>query len=170
MRKINYFLLLILLPTFAVAQKTTAEQIEFEKNYQERIKKEVINDVYIPENLEDALGELSRLTDRDAILKFKNAPEDTIAFKIHLSLGRWIILNWGFYEGSRLSHHLKEKGITDPDDMARFLIVSWHRKLNGLPIKESEQIQAFHERLAAEKAEREKQRKVISVEKRIRKN
>ena len=150
--------------------KGSATPTEYEKNYQKRIKKEVLYDVYIPEDLNDALDELERLTDQGGILKFKEAPEDSVAVRLQWGLGRWIIHNWGFYEGSRLSHHLKLKGITDPNDMAKFLIVSWHRKLNGLPINEEAQIKVYQERLLKQKLEREKQREVISVEKKIRKN
>ena len=55
--------------------------------------------------------------------------------KLHFSLGRWISHNWGFYEGSRLSHYIKTNlGITYPDDMSRFIIVTYHRNLNRKPL------------------------------------
>ena len=87
--------------------------------------------------------QLNQLVDRDARANFKNAPEEDAVHKLHFSLGRWIILNWGFYEGSRLSHSLKGMGIYHPDNMARFIIRSFHRSLNGRPIDVKGQLEAI---------------------------
>ena len=95
---------------------------EFLEAYQKRIKLERINDVYIPADLKDAMEELDRLTDQRAAEKLKYAPEDTVASKLHFSLGRWMQLHWGLEEGSRLSHYLKIKGLSFPDDMMDLLI------------------------------------------------
>ncbi|HMN88766.1 MAG TPA: hypothetical protein PKD70_04605 [Saprospiraceae bacterium] len=102
----------------------------FEKAYKERIKKEYLDGVYIPADLGDAFVRLNKLIDKDSKEKFKNASEEDAARKLHFSLGRWIIHNWGFYGGSRLSHYLRELGITHPDDMAQFIVVTYHRNLN----------------------------------------
>ena len=53
--------------TFA---QNTAE--EYLKNYENRIKQERINDVYIPKDLKDAMRELDRLTNKKAAAKIKN--------------------------------------------------------------------------------------------------
>ena len=155
--------LLLVVAFHGVAQEIITDKEAFDKQYQERIQQEVLNGVYIPVDLEDAIQELERLTDADMIEKFRNAPEDTIATKLHFSLGRWIILNWGFYEGSRLSHHLKEAGLSFPDDMARFIIVSWHRKLNDRPLEVEDQISSFQEMRKQEALEREKRKQVIKT-------
>ena len=152
------------LTAFGVSgQDVITDKETFNRQYKERIKQEVLNGVYIPVDLEDAMRELQRLTDADMIEKFKNAPEDTIATKLHFSLGRWIIVNWGFYEGSRLSHLLREGGLSFPDDMARLIIVSWHRKLNDRPMEIQKQISAFQEKRRQEAIEREKRKKVIKT-------
>lgn len=164
------FLVLCLIIGSTNGQEIINDRAAFEKQYQERILKEVINGVYIPFDLNDAFGELERLSDRDMIQKFQFAHEDTIAKKLHFSLGRWIIRNWGFYEGSRLSHHLKEAGLAFPDDMAKFIIVSWHRKLNQKPIEQESQIQAIQAIRSQEAIDREKRKKVIKLEKRPGKN
>jgi hypothetical protein len=146
---------------FAFAQT----EAEFQAEYAKRIKMEMINGVYIPADLEDAFSELNRLSDPKGIMEFKTSPEDSIRRKLHFGLGKWMIVNWGFEDGSRLSHYLKQKGITVPDDMADFIILMWHRQLNGLALKEEEEIANIHKRMAEDQKKRDEDKKVISVEK-----
>ncbi|MCB0559574.1 MAG: hypothetical protein H6573_28805 [Lewinellaceae bacterium] len=135
--------LLVLTAMHAQAQKPPETESEFDEGYQRRIRMEYIDGVYIPRDLSDALVQLNQLVDRDARASFKSAPEEVAVRKLHFSLGRWIILNWGFYEGSRLSHSLKGMGIYHPDYMARFIIRSFHRSLNGQPIDVKGQLEAI---------------------------
>ena len=135
--------LLLLTATQIQAQKPPETEGEFDKGYKSRIQMEYIDGVYIPRDLSDALVQLNQLVDRDARASFKSAPEEVAVRKLHFSLGRWIILNWGFYEGSRLSHSLKGMGIYHPDYMARFIIRSFHRSLNGQPIDVKGQLEAI---------------------------
>jgi hypothetical protein len=96
--------------------------------------------------------------------------EEDAAIKLHFSLGRWMIYNWGFYEGSRLSYYLKNLGIGHPDDMAQFIIITYHRNLNKTKLNVKELID--HYKLKTEKARKERLEKgeVIHEEKRKRKN
>ena len=142
----------------------TAE--EFEARYAERIRQEMINGVYIPYDLEDAHNELQRLSDKEGLINFKTAPEDSIRRKLHFGLGRWIMTNWGLEEGSRIAHYLKQKGVSQPDDMVRLIIVTWHRKLNQRPLLINEEIESIRIRMEAEKKKREENMKVISIERR----
>ena len=41
-------------------------------------------------------------------------------------------VNWSFYEGSRLSHSLKMKGLLHHDDMIIYLLIALHRDLNNV--------------------------------------
>lgn len=107
---------------------STAEQMD--SIYQKNIQKSRINGVYIPKDIDDAFEEFIHLSPETSLLKFKAAPEDMVAQKLHFGIGRWMIVNWNFYEGSRLSHYLRNLGILHPDDMADLLIVAFHRKLN----------------------------------------
>ena len=142
----------------------TAE--EFEANYAKRIKEEMLNGVYIPVDLNDAFHELNRLSEQQGLITFKNAPEDSIRRKLHFGLGRWIMTNWGLEEGSRISHYFRLKGVTLPDDMVRIIIVTWHRSLNSRPLKLEEEIAIVKKRMDDEKVQREKDQKVIVIEKR----
>ena len=162
--KYIFFSILFAFITIGIATAQTAE--EFEANYAKRIKEEMLFGVYIPVDLDDAYSELNRLSNPEAIGGFKNAPEDEIRRKLHFGLGRWIMSNWGLEEGSRISHYLKLKGISIPDDMVRVIIVTWHRKLNGKPLMLEEEIAVIKTRMEAEKAKRDANKEVIVLEKR----
>lgn len=136
MRQILFLLLFIpLLSVDLGAQKPPETASEYEKAYQRRIRRELINGVYIPKDIGDAFTELNRLTDKESRAKFKGIPETLAAQKLHFSLGRWMIVNWGFYEGSRLTVWLNQVGLFHPDDMARFIIITYHRNLQRNPLE-----------------------------------
>ncbi|MFN0012939.1 MAG: DUF6794 domain-containing protein [Saprospiraceae bacterium] len=119
---------------------------EFERQYQERIKKDRLGGVYIPRNLDEALAQLNKLTSEEARQKFKVLPEDAVCRIMHNRLGQWMIANWSFYEGSRLSNYLRSAGVTYPDDMADFLILAFHRHVNGHPVSIRETAVYFKEK------------------------
>ena len=171
MRLIRNIIFLCIVFSFSIvsAQTKSKAEIEFEKQYQKRIQQESLFGVYIPVDMEDAFVELSRLSDKNNLEYFKMAPEDSIKTRLHYGLGRWMIYNWQFYEGSRFSHYLKEKGISHPDDMAQFMIVSFHRKLNGVPQEYDSRIEVYKEKYEQEKLAREAAKTLIKSEKRIKK-
>lgn len=153
--------LLLLVHGSVIGQQTSSEK-EFDAEYARRIQLAEIDGVYIPVDLADAFGEIQRLSDAEDIAKFRDAAEDTISTRLHFGLGRWIIHNWGFYQGSRLSHHLKEElGLTHPDDMARLIIVSFHRHLNHRALDVEMQAKALLEKREKERIERERRKEVI---------
>ena len=141
-----------------IKPSNTAE--EFEKQYERNIRKSRINGVYIPKDLNDAINELVKLSPPESLEKFKIVSEDIVAKKLHFGMGRWMIVNWNFYEGSRLSNYLKNLGVGHPDDMADFLIVSLHRHLNGKDLKTAESA-AIIKKKNIEKVK--KRRKVIDT-------
>ena len=160
--------LFICLPVFG--QQFPQNESEFDSIYAQRIKKEEINDVYIPADLEDAFAELKRLSSATDLEKFRQAPEDSVRHKLHFGLGRWMIVNWGFYEGSRLSEYLREAGLETPDDMAQVIIVTFHRHRNGKPLLFEDEVAFYKAQRDKEREEREKAKKVISEETHIRKD
>lgn len=143
-----------------------SSEAEYQRQYQERIKKDKLAGVYIPKNLDDALAQLDKLTSPESRDKFKTIPEDSVCMIMHNRLGQWIIMNWGFYGGSRLSHYLKSAGVTYPDDMADFLILAYSRKLNGKPVNIKELATKFREKRKKERDKAVQQGKVIKEEKR----
>jgi len=133
--------LVLIAVLFSFTQLTQAQEIASSKEkldsiYQSNIKKSRLYDVYIPKDLDDAHQRILKLTPPESIEKFKKAPEVEVCQKLHFGIGRWMIHNWNFYEGSRMSHYLKEKGILHPDDMAQFVLRTFHRKLTGKPLDE----------------------------------
>lgn len=108
----------------------TAFEKRFESTYERNIRKSRINGVYIPKDIQDAYKELIALSDKASISKFQQADREFVVKRLHYSLGRWMILNWNFYDGSRISHWIKQQGVSHPDDMARFILFSFHDHLN----------------------------------------
>ena len=120
-----------------MAVKDSEAAKTFEKEYQKNIKLSKINGVYIPSSLDEAFNRLEKLSPPASIAKFQTGEELIVAEKLHFGIGRWMMVNWNFYGGSRLSHLLKQKGVMHPDDMAQFVLRSFHRKLNNKPLEEN---------------------------------
>ena len=116
------------------AQTFPNTRAELDSVYAVNIKMSKLYGVYIPKDVDDAIDRLNKMTPPDAIEKFKNAPDEVeVCRKLHLGIGRWMIVNWNFEEGSRLSHYLKKEGVLHPDDMAQYLLRTYYRQLNDLP-------------------------------------
>ncbi len=149
--------------------QTTQEEIaaQYEAAYQKRISKEYLNRVYIPMDLADAFNQLNNLIDDNSKKKFKAVGEMEAARKLHFSLGRWIIHNWGFYDGSRFSHYLKGLGLTYPDDMARFVIITYHRNLTTGKLEVKQLLEAMLKDREEEHQAKMKQGEVLFEETRI---
>jgi len=139
-------------------------EAEYEKQYQERIKKDKLGNMYIPKNLDDATLQLDKLISEESKQKIKAIPEDSVCIKMHNRLGQWMILNWGFYGGSRISHYLRSAGITFPDDQADFLLLAFHRKLNGKPYNIKELATNFRQKRKEEWEKEQKSRKILHEE------
>ncbi len=166
---VRYHLLMAFLfgVVFVCAQGNSgATNEQFVKDYQKRISKEYLNRVYIPVDLADAFNQLNLLIDDTSKKKFMAVNEEEAARKLHFSLGRWIMVNWGFYEGSRLSHYLKGLGISYPDDMARFIILTYHRNLTNKKLEVKPLLDEMIKRRAEEFEEKKKQGEVLFEEKR----
>lgn len=157
--KVKFVLLFSLFLEIGMSQSfdTTA----YLKKYQERITLSRLDDIYIPKNTEDAMKELLRLTDPEGRVKILSVPEDSIASKLHFGLGRWMLINWGFEEGSRISHYYKENGVSNFDDMQDLLIRSFYRTLAQKPIKEKELFNFYISKRKKEHEEKLKKSKVI---------
>lgn len=131
-----------------------------QEEYNRRIQKDKINGVYIPKNLDDVFLTLDKMVDGESKTKVKDLPESRVDSVLLPRLGLWMKLNWSFYEGSRLSHYLRSAGVSFPDDQASFLLIAWHRHLNGKAVEIKELATFFKSKRAAE-FEVEKRKGVI---------
>ncbi|MEM0991526.1 MAG: DUF6794 domain-containing protein [Bacteroidota bacterium] len=153
MRKLLYTTLLLCL-FYPLLSQGDQPPKSAEERYQWRIQQSKLYGVYIPRDLTDAFLELNRLIEPDAKAKFKKASEAVVAQKLHFSLGQWMMVNWGFYEGSRLTAFLNKLDLHHPDDMARFLIVTFHRSLNQEPLAVKALVETLVAKRSALKQER----------------
>lgn len=95
--------------------------------------------VYIPKDLDDAFLELQKMLHPSFLGEFRSGTEQDLA-QYHFGLGMWIRNNWGLWKGSRLSDYFARMDIRHPDDMSSIIMTSFHRHLNGTPIKLDEQV------------------------------
>ncbi|MCB9284234.1 MAG: hypothetical protein H6563_09195 [Lewinellaceae bacterium] len=145
-------------------QKPPENKEEYDKAYEWRIRQEYLYDVYIPADLTDAFIQLNRLIDEPSKQKFKGMDEEEAAHQLFFSLGRWIIYNWGFYGGSRLSHFLRGLGITHPEDMGMFVMITYHRNLNRSPLEVKSLVERFQEERKKEVEEKHKEGTILYEE------
>lgn len=156
-------ILLFAICNVGIAQfdQANTTDIDTKVSYEENIKKEYINDIYIPIDMEDAYKEISRLSDDESLIRFRDAEEEVVARKLHFGLGKWIMLKWNMHEGSRFSHYLRNMGVSFPDDMAKFVIVSYHRYLNGREIQLEERAKAIKDKREKEHRDRIAKQKLL---------
>lgn len=149
---------------FAQQYNPPASEAAYEREYQERITKDRLHGIYIPKNLDDALAQLNKLSSEESKKIFSAIPEDSVCQVMHNRLGQWMIANWSFYEGSRLSNYLRSAGVSYPDDMADFLILAFHRQLNHKPVDIRELVTYFREKRKTEWKEEIKEGEVLKEE------
>ncbi len=146
------------------AQDVAQNEEEYLKEYNRNIKQTHLEGVYIPGSIEEALGELQSLSDEASLKKFAEANIEDVAEKLHFGIGRWMIVNWQFYTGSRISHILKKKGVLTPDAMAQYLIRYLHATLNNDVLVEVDVIKKVNERHEAEMKKRQEENQTIKTE------
>lgn len=112
--------------------------------------------VYVPVDLEDAIGELKKMLSPALIEDMKTHPERQMVGH-HMGLGMWMRNHWALWEGSRLGTYFKDLGISHPDDMSGIVLTSFWRHLNNRPIELEAQI-AYYKAYWEEVLRREKER------------
>lgn len=145
-------------------QKVATTESSFQKQYEKNIKLSRIGGVYIPADLNEAFEELTQLADEASLTKFKSAPEEVIARKLHFGLGRWISVFWNLEEGSRYEHYLRNIGLTKVDHMVQFTIVSFHRHLLGKDLEVEKRVADYQAQLEKELEAYRARTEVISTE------
>lgn len=153
------FSFLLLCSGWCISQEEVV--LSQEEQYAYNIEQEYINDIYIPVDVSDAIEQLDMLSNEAGRARLIEADEQLAADRLVMGLGKWMIVNWNFYDGSRLSHKLKEYGVTHPDDMAKFLIVSYHRHLRNVPLELEERGKTFFDKRKSDQEKRNAEKRVI---------
>lgn len=154
----KYFLfsiILLICPLVSYSQDSLSFEEQYRQEYLARIQKSHINGFYIPTDLQDAIRILDEIVDEQGKQKFASRVDSVAVNKVFFSFGRWITLNWGMEQGSRLTVALNKIGVSYPDDMTRLIMYAWHRHLNKQPIEiETLVNKVVHERLIREEQTR----------------
>jgi hypothetical protein len=156
-----YFLISISILQVLFLSAQDSLLIEMQRKYEENILKEEINGVYIPKDMTDAFLELDKLSSPDSKLKIIEGEEEIVTQRLSMGLGKWMIVHWNFYEGSRMSHYLKTMGVSHPDDMAQYVIGSYFRYLKELPLDLEARADSFFQKRKEEQDERNSKRVTI---------
>ncbi len=162
----RYFTLILILSITGFTESWAQSKAEMDSLRLANMDKEEINGMYIPANMSEAFRELINLSSESSLDKLKEAPEEVAATKLHLGLGKWIAAKWNFYEGSRFTKYLNEMGVSFPDDMIQFTIVSFHRFLNQRDLALEERAGAYQRKRQLEHEDRLKSARTISKRKR----
>lgn len=134
-------------------QDTLTFEEQFEQEYLIRIQKTHINGFYIPKDIADAMRILDEIIDERGKLKFSYQPDSVAVNKVFFSFGRWINVNWGMEQGSRLTVDLNKYGVSFPDDMTRMIMYAYHYHLNQVPLD----MDALVKRVVQERLTRQKE-------------
>ncbi|MDE6801971.1 MAG: hypothetical protein K2J06_04305, partial [Muribaculaceae bacterium] len=94
------------------------------EQYNERVRADSIDGIYIPVNLTDACQELDKMFDNETKEDIIRLGKD-FRSEAHHTLGMWIRNNWGLWGGSRLQAYLRDKGYSDPDEMSDYLLTCY---------------------------------------------
>lgn len=89
--------------------------------------------VYVPKDLNECFVELEKMLHPDLVKKIKSGTEDDL-IGYHFNLGLWMRNNWGLWGNSRLAQYLRRMGVSHPDNMSGFILVSFWRHLNNQPV------------------------------------
>lgn len=111
----------------ALAQSDLSSREDYEK----RTRQQKIGQHHIPSDLIDAMKTLDEITPEDSKESYAAQSEDFVVERLFFSLGRWLAINWGMYDGSRFSRYLQNLGVDQPDGQKELVMRAYHRHLNG---------------------------------------
>lgn len=103
----------------------------------------------IPKNINECFNVLTEIFEQskeEDRTWFKKSTEDEVSSNMHHDLGRWMRNTWGLWtKNTELFEILNNMGLWHADDMSTFIIVSYHRFINGKDLGFKEQIDRFIE-------------------------
>jgi len=145
MPKIRLILLLVcLFNCFDVFSQNENETQNDE--YENRIKMDTINGVYIPIDLDDCIVQLNRLLPDSFKTEIIKMTKDEFTGSVHFGLGMWLRNNWGLWGGSRLEVYLLNFDLIHPDTMSDFILGCYHKSLQGKRINVKQEVKKYHKK------------------------
>jgi len=139
---LNLILILTLSNQDLQAQNKKSKK-EQKQAYLENIKKDSIDGVYIPTDLNDCFKQIDSFWADSIKTKVRKMTENEFTANAHFGIGMWMRNNWRLWGGSRLSKYFNDIGVFHPDDMSGIILTSYHRYLLGQDIKLEEQINYY---------------------------
>jgi hypothetical protein len=103
----------------------------------------------IPNNINESFTFLDKMFDDTTKYSFMTLPEDITTSRLHFGFGMWMRNNWGLWGDSPLRQSLIDSGFVHPDDMSSAILIAYHRRLNGKPLRireEAEKCLAFYKK------------------------
>lgn len=86
----------------------------------------------IPVTLREAYENFNKMLSKKNKEYIKTCSEEDF-MHMHLGLGLWIRNNWIYPANDRIAKVFADKGITDSDDISRYIIRGYNLYLNGQP-------------------------------------
>jgi len=126
MIRFSFLVCLLSFSVLALSQNEPSAQEQFEQ----RTRQQKIGQHHIPSDLIDAMKTLDKITPEDSKESYAAQSEDFVVERLFFSLGRWLAINWGFYDGSRFSIYLQKLGVDQPDGQKELVMRAYHRHLN----------------------------------------
>lgn len=145
--RITFLILYLFLNLIIAHQDLQAQnkrsQKDQEKEYLENIKKDSINGVYIPTDLNDCFKQINGFWTDSIKSEVRQMTEGDFTSEAHFGIGLWMRNHWSLWGDSRLSKYFNDLGVFHPDDMSGIILTSYHRYLLGKDIKLEEQIRIY---------------------------
>jgi hypothetical protein len=133
-RKITFLILLLIIITLSGCKDSETSK-----------SNRILDENYIPKNLEEALSQIDFYVSDSLKLEIKKKSESDFISETHFGLGIGMRNNWNLWKGSDLSKYFNSIEIFHPDDMSAIILTSYYRKLNGKDINLEEQIIGYKE-------------------------
>ncbi len=77
-------------------------------------------------------------------------PEEQVRESLHYTFGTWIRNAWGLWDVTPLRYHFLKRGVLHPEDMSSIILLTYYRKMNGLPLDIDKQIDYYQRYWAAQ--------------------
>ncbi|NVO10521.1 MAG: hypothetical protein HXX16_11210 [Bacteroidales bacterium] len=142
-------LLVFFLSIFALETKAQWEVIDTT-----HINDEKIDNIYIPENLEDCFIEFSNPEYKKTREILRKISEDSIDIKFKSVAEFW--MNWKFNEVSRFTKYFNQLGIMQPKNMQNIILHTYYRNIHDLPLRIEEELSKYRKIEAQENEEYQK--------------